>query len=186
MGPSYYLVTLDPVSRDEVRALILEQGGELDPGPYYDGAFPDPDGRLSVSWATDEKLYSILNADNFVDTKRGFRERAREYETLIRIAEALGGPPRDFVFLDLLNGPVSQQLAVRFATAFAKRWSPCVLETFFLPEDAEEGKNVWTMDDAFALASVHGRLPTVRHDIANWTEYYRQKQLAAKAEGLDD
>ncbi len=43
MGPSYYLVTLNPVSRDDVRAFILEQGGELDPDGYFDGALPDPD-----------------------------------------------------------------------------------------------------------------------------------------------
>jgi hypothetical protein len=186
MGPSYYLVTLNPVSRDEVRAFILEQGGVLDPDAYFDGAYSASDGRLSVGWRTDEKLDSILGADNFVDTKRGIRDRAREYETLVRIAETLGGPPHDFVLLDLLNGGGSQHLAVRFATAFAKRWSPCVLETFFLPEDAEEGKNVWTMDDALDLARKQRRLPTLRHDIANWAEYYRQKQMVAKSEGLDE
>jgi hypothetical protein len=127
-----------------------------------------------------------LNADNFVDTKRGIRDRASEYETLVRIAETLGGPPRDFVFLDLINGPVSQQLAVRFATAFAKRWSPCVLEVFFPLDIVEQGKNVWNMDDALELARKEGRLPSVRHDITDWTEYYRQKQAAAKAEGLDE
>src|SRR5258708_38494875 len=142
-GPSYHLVTLCPVSRDEVRAFILEQGGELDPSPYsfFDGAFPARGGRLSVSWATDDKVHSILGADNFVDTKRGIQEREREYETLVRIAETLGGPPRDFVFLDLLNGPVSQDLAVRFATPFAKRCPPCVLERFVVLEDGGAGKN---------------------------------------------
>jgi len=186
MGPSYYLVTLNPVSREELRAFILDQGGEIDVDPYCDGDFFARHGRLSVKWATNEKVDSILAADNFVETKRGIRDRHREYETLARIADALGGPPHDFVLLSLLSRAASQHLAVRFATAFAKRWTPCVLETFFVLEDAEEGKNVWTMHDALELATREHRLPTERHDIANWTEYYRQQQLADKAEGLDE
>ncbi len=186
MGPSYYLVTLNPVSREELRAFILDQGGEIDVDPYCDGDFFARHGRLSVKWATNEKVDSILAADNFVETKRGIRDRHREYETLARIADALGGPPHDFVLLSLLSRAASQHLAVRFADAFVRRWTPCVLETDLTLDLAEEGKNVWTMDDAFRIASKQRRLPTGRHDIADWSEYFRQMHRAEEAEGLDE
>ena len=185
MGPNYYLVTLNPVSREELREFILEQGGELDPDGYYDGFFADYDGRLSVSWETDEKVHEIIGADNFVDTKRGIRWRDREYDSLASIAKALGGTPHDFMLMDLLHGPGSQRLAVSFVQAFSKRWSPCVLVNLIALDIAEEGRETWTMDDVFEFAEEHGRLPSLRRDIPNWSEFLRQQQLADKAEGLD-
>src|SRR6266567_5764689 len=104
MGPSYHLVTLNPLSRAELRAFILDQGGQLDPDPYCDGSFFTQNGRLSVTWATNEKVDSILVADNFVETKRGIRDRQRAYDKVARIADALGGIPHDFVLLNLLTG----------------------------------------------------------------------------------
>ena len=164
MGPNYYLVTLNPVSREELREFILEQGGELDTYRYYDGFFADYEGRLSVSWKTDEKVQEIMGADNFVDTKRGIMWRDREYDSLAGIAEALRGTPHDFILLDLLHGAGSQRLAVSFVEAFSKRWSPCVLVNLNAPDIAEEGREIWTMEDAIAFGAEHGRLPTERRD----------------------
>ena len=185
MGPYYFLVTLNPLSRDEVRAFIVEQGGELE-SDFADGAIATRNGRLTVRWATDERVDSILQSDNFVNTRRGIRDRRREYESLARIAETLGGVPHDFVRLDLLSRAGSQHLAVPFVEAFARRWSPCVLDTREGLDTAEEGKDVWTMEDVFRLARMQRRLPTTRHDIRLDLDYYEAKRKAEEAEGLDD
>lgn len=181
MGPTYFLATLEPVGPEELRAFIAELGGELDYSLQYDGTFFGRRGRLDVRWATKERLESILAADQFVDTPLGVRERQTKYEKLLSVAEALGGPPHDFIQLDLLSRSPSQHLAVWFVEAFTKRWTPWALETVETSDLAEEGKIVWAMDDVLRLAARQRRLPTMRHDINLRLDYFDMQRRAQGA-----
>ena len=184
MSATYHLATLNPVSQDDLAAFAVEQGGRLRDDGYVAFETASRVGILAIHWVTDEKTEYLRRQDRFVDTKRGLRASQEAHSTLARITEALGGPPHDFVELYVHNSPEFQRLAFAFLEAFAKRWSPFVLETSFTLDVAEEGKNVWTMDEVRKLASKHGRLPTIRNDIPDWFEFFLEKYRREQAEEM--
>ena len=182
MSATYYLATLDPASRADLQAFAVAQGGKLRDNGSVAFRTADPIGILVVEWSTEERADYLRRQDRFVDTKRGLRASQEAHATVARITEALGGPPHDFVELYVHNSPEFQRLAFAFLEAFAKRWSPFVLETSFTLDVAEEGKNVWTMDEVRELARKQGRLPTIRNDIPNWFEFFLEKYRCEQAE----
>jgi len=179
----YYLATLDPVSRDELILFGIKLGGNQPPNPAFDVGFrATPWGGLSVEWATDAKAKSLQRKDRLLETKRGARASQEAHDAVARITEILGGPPHDFVELYLTRGQESQRFATAFVEAFAKRWSPCALESSFTLDVAEGGKKVWTMDELLEFARREHRLPTIRQDIENWFEFFLEKYRMEQAE----
>ena len=182
MSVSYYLATLDPVSQDDLQAFAVAQGGTLRDNGSVAFRTANPIGILVLEWSTEARVEYLRRQDRFVNTSRGARASQEAHATLTRVTDALGGPPHDFIELYVHDSPEFQRLAVAFVEAFAKRWSPCVLQTPFTLDVAEEGKNVWTMDEVRKLASKHGRLPTIRNDIPNWFEFFLEKYRREQAE----
>ena len=179
----YFLATLEPVSRQELVAFVLGRGGQVPPNEAYDAGFSPttPLGNVAITWVTDARARSVWRKDRFVHTKRGAQASREAHDTAARIAESLGGPPHDFVSVYVADDRESQGLAVAFVEAFAERWAPCVLETGFTADVAEEGKKVWTMDDVLSFARTHHRLPTIRQDVENWFAFFLEKHRAEQA-----
>jgi len=87
-------------------------------------------------------------------------ERSEALATAELIERTLGAPPNTYVQFDLTHGADSQSEAWRLIQRLCHHWHLFVLRNFLPIDLADDGKQVWALDDVGAFFARHRRLPT--------------------------
>src|SRR5262249_36821826 len=125
---SVKLVTSKAFSRDELIASLLQVGVKPDEGPNRLWDYVLRAGEAIV-WVDPDDLEHYPNP---------------EVDTLIE--SKLGGPPQTYIVLHMSRNPGSEQLALKLAIQFARRW-PCVLDNL-----SGLARRIFALDELQALS----------------------------------
>lgn len=158
MGPTYLVISARPLTRDQVVAFILQQGGILETLGPHDGLVNGIGACVDIMLDNDSQTHGLAPLQPADSTPEAIQEWKDELVLREEIRAKLGGEPKAVILLDLIRGIRSQWIAWRLIQLMFKQWSPCVLRTFGPPADVET-RRIWTPDEIADFWTAHHHLP---------------------------